>query len=97
MELKQQPNLEISGDLLDAIRNFPVRREAEHCGSRIVISPFDVYAQCLHCGSRIKMRSFSAVTEIEDVFDAFFEWLNRPEAQELAKKRQSEIANDNEE
>jgi hypothetical protein len=43
------------------------------------------------------MRSFSAVTEIEDVFDAVFEWLNRPEAQELARRRQREIANDNDE
>jgi hypothetical protein len=91
MELKHQPSVELSGDLLDAIRNFPVQREAEHCGSRIVVSPFDIYAQCPHCGSRIKMRSFSAVTEIEDVFDAVFEWLNRPEAQEVARRRHERL------
>jgi len=97
MELKHQPNLELSGELLEAIRTFPVHREAEHCGSRIVVSPFDLYATCPQCGSRIKIRAFSGVTEIEDVFDAFFEWLNQPEAQELARSRQRDLADGDDE
>jgi hypothetical protein len=94
MNLKHASAAEVSGELLDAIRNFPRQRETEHCGARIVVSPFDTYAQCPHCGSQIKMRSFSGVTEIEDVFDAVFEWLERPETQELAKKRQRQLAED---
>jgi hypothetical protein len=97
MELKHPPTVDVSGDLLDAIRHFPLQRETEHCGTRIAVSPFEIYAQCPRCGSRIKMRSFSGATELEDVFDAVFEWLGRPEAQELAKKRQQQLAGDDEE
>ena len=38
--------------------------------------------------ARMKLRSFSGCAEIEDVFDAVFEWMSRPEAQELARRRQ---------
>ena len=91
MELKHQPNVEISEDLLEAIRSFPPQREVEHCGSRIVISPFDFYANCPQCGSRIKVRSFSATGEVDDVFDVVFEWMNRPTAQDVARRRQAAL------
>jgi len=97
MELKQTPGPEISEDLLAAIRSFPLQREVEHCGSRFCVSPFDFYAKCPQCGTRMKVRSFSGVQEIQDLFDAVFEWLNQPPAQELARKRQMEIAGDHEE
>ncbi len=97
MELKHPPALEISEDLLAAIRSFPLQREVEHCGSRFLVSPFDFYAKCPQCGTRMKVRSFSGAPEIQDLFDAVFEWLNQPPAQELARKRQQEIAADQEE
>jgi hypothetical protein len=94
MELKNQPNLDISEGLLEAIRSFPLRREVEHCGIRTAVSPFDIYADCPRCGARIKLRSFSAGGEIEDVFDAVFEWMNQPTAQEVARRRQRTIEED---
>ena len=94
MALKNQSTIEIPNGLLDAIRSFPVEREVEHCGVRIVISPFDIYADCPQCGSRIKVRSFSSHEEIEDIFDAVFEWLLDPKAQELSKHRQQVIEED---
>jgi hypothetical protein len=91
MALKSRDDVEISEDLLDAIRSFPVEREVEHCGSRIKISPFEFYADCPQCGSRQKLRSFSAVPEIEDVFDAIFEWLDNPEARRIADQRREAL------
>lgn len=75
----------------ESIRSFPPQREVEHCGSRIVISPFDFYADCAHCGSRIKVRSFSATGEVEDIFDAVFEWMNQPTARDAARRRQAAL------
>jgi hypothetical protein len=62
----------------------------------MAVSPCDIYAQCPQCGCRIKLRSFSAIPEIEDVFDAVFEWMNQPGALELAKRRLEIIAADQE-
>ncbi len=92
MDLKDSPALEISTDLIEAIRAFPVRRETEHCGTRIATDPFDFYVQCPRCGARIKVRSFTAVPEIEDVFDAVFEWMNQAGAAEAAKRRQAALS-----
>ncbi len=94
MELKAHPNLMISGDLLEALRSFPLERKVEHCGTQFSVAPFDFYASCPECGTRFKLRSFSGVPEIEDVFDAVFEWMNQPEAQALASQRQAAIAED---
>lgn len=88
MELKHHAGIEITEGLLEAIRSFPTQREIEHCGARISVTPFDYYGDCPRCGSRIKVRSFSAGGEIEDVFDAVFEWMNQPTAQEVARRRQ---------
>lgn len=84
----------VSPRLIDEIRTYPLSKIVEHCGSDISISPFDIYATCKSCGKRIKVRSFSASPEIEDIFDAVFEWLEKPEAQSLYKKRQKEILED---
>ena len=89
------PQLEIPPKIIDAIRSFPLVREVEHCGHKfLAASPFDIYAICPHCSARIKIRSFSAGDEIEDVFDAFFEWLNRPGADAIARRRQETIEDD---
>jgi hypothetical protein len=69
-----------------------VRREIEHCGAPITAEPFDFYVACPHCGSRIKVRSFSAIPELEDVFDAVFGWMNRAEARGVAERRQAALA-----
>jgi hypothetical protein len=90
--VKQPAAPDISGNLIEAIRVFPVRREIEHCGARIAFDPFDFYVVCPRCGVRIKVRSFSAAPEIEDVFDAVFEWLNQEEAWEVAERRQAALA-----
>jgi hypothetical protein len=92
MELTARDTIEIPAGLLEAIRSFPLERAVEHCGSRMMVSPFDFYAECPHCGTRIKVRSFSAIAEIEDIFDAVFEWMNRPLAQEVVKRRQEVLA-----
>jgi hypothetical protein len=92
MSLKSSPSLEISTDLIEAIRAFPVRREVEHCGTRITADPFDFYTDCPHCGTRLKVRSYAAAPELEDIFDAVFEWMNQGEARDVAKRRQAALA-----
>jgi hypothetical protein len=97
MNLEDQARLDISPELVDALKSFPVRRAIEHCGARISASPFDFYVDCPRCGTRIKVRSFSAATEIEDVFDAVFEWMSDPAAREIATRRQQAIEADRDE
>ena len=92
MALKNPPSLEIGSDLIEAIRAFPVRREIEHCGARIAVDPFEFYATCPHCTSRIKLRSYSGTPEIEDVFEAVFEWMNQEGAREVTEHRRVALA-----
>ena len=89
--------IDVSPELIDAIRAFPLQRTVEHCGARFAVSPFEFYAECPSCGARIKVRSFSATAEIEDVFDAVFEWMSAPAAQELAARRREAILADKDE
>ncbi len=89
MASKTQPDVEVTADLIEAIRAYPLEREVEHCGTRFAASAFETYADCPRCGSRIKIRSFSGVREIEDVFDAVFEWMNQPAAEALAARRRA--------
>jgi hypothetical protein len=88
------PAADVSAELVEAIRSFPLERVVEHCGHKWTVSPFDFYAACPHCSERLKLRSFSGVSELEDVFDAVFEWMTRAGAAELAKRRQEEIGAD---
>jgi hypothetical protein len=97
MNLKRWSEIEVSEELVDAIRSFPLKREVEHCGQRFVVSPFDIYGTCPKCGSQIKVRSCSGVAEVEDVFDAVFEWMNQPGAGELIRKRREVIEKDRDE
>jgi hypothetical protein len=97
MKAHAHPPVEIPAGLLEAIRAFPYQREAEHCGRRWTVSPFDFYATCPHCGARRKLRSMAAVPELEDVFDAVFEWMNQSGAEELVARRRREIEADTEE
>ena len=92
MELKDRYAIEIPASLLEAIRSFPLEREIEHCGIRMTVPAFDLYAECPQCGARIKVRAFSGTEEIEDVFDAVFEWMNRPMAQKVVKRRLKALA-----
>jgi hypothetical protein len=94
MALNVHSTFGISEELLEAIRAFPLERKVEHCGVEFTASPLDIYAECPRCGSRLKLRSFSAAPEIEDIFDAILEWTNRPGAQELARRRQIALGND---
>ena len=79
---------------LDAIRTFPTSREVRHCGYSFNVSRFDIYADCPTCGSQFKVRAFSGNVELEDMFDAFFEWMNQPGAQAIADRRMQQIEND---
>src|SRR4051812_9377466 len=88
--VQANPPVDVPADLIDAIRTSPREREAEHCGHRWPVSPFDFYATCPHCGTRFKLRSFSGVPEMQDVFDAVFEWMNQPGADDLVKRRREE-------
>jgi hypothetical protein len=92
MALGNDPTVTIPEGLLEAIRTFPPEREVEHCGTRLVVGPFDLYAQCPHCGVRLKVRAFSGVTEIEDIFDAVFEWMRDPKARAAAEQRRQGLA-----
>lgn len=97
MAMQTPSQVDVPSDLIEVLRTFPHEREVEHCGAKIVSSPFDFYATCPHCGARIKLRAFSAGYEIEDIFDAVFEWMNQPGAAELARRRQQAIEADREE
>jgi predicted nucleic acid-binding Zn-ribbon protein len=94
MKLESQARTDVSPELVDAIKSFPVRRTIQHCGTTFSTSPFEIYADCPACGARIKVRSFGATTEIEDVFDAVFEWMSNPAAREAAARRQQAIEED---
>jgi len=76
------------------VQDFPTSREVVHCGTAFQISPFEIYATCQVCTRRIKVLSFSANPELEDVFDRVFEWLGKPEALELMRRRQAQLADD---
>ncbi len=94
MKLNHGQDIDIPWALIEGIKSSPLRREVEHCGSTFVLSPFDIYATCPTCGARIKVRANSGVTEIEEVFDAVFEWMNQPGAEETVQRRRGEIAAD---
>src|SRR6516164_2535220 len=94
MKEESHKELNISFRLTEEIKSFPLKRAVEHCGGTFYVSPFDIYARCPQCMSSIKVRSFSAVTEIEDIFDAVFKWMNQPEALILVKERQKAIKED---
>jgi len=94
MEAKHSATVDIPIDLLEMIRSFPSEREVEHCGTRFRVSPFDFYAVCPQCATRIKLRGYSATTEVEDIFDAIIEWMNRPETIPHVARRRQELAND---
>lgn len=79
----------------DEIQSMPLARNVEHCGMHWSVSPFDVYATCPACGATVKLRAFSGCTELEDVFDAAFEWMNRsPHANRLAERRRDALKAD---
>jgi len=94
MNLQTHPPVDVPSRLIEAIKSLPLRREIEHCGSKLVVSPFDIYTTCPQCGARIKLRSFTAYFEVEDVFDAVFEWMSQPGTQELVRSRREAIAQD---
>jgi predicted nucleic acid-binding Zn-ribbon protein len=97
MKLESQARPDVSPELVDAIRSFPVRRTIQHCGTTFSASPFDIYADCPSCGARIKVRSFGGTTELEDVFDAVFEWMSDPAAREAVARRLQAIEADKDE
>jgi hypothetical protein len=94
MELKRKPDVEIPPDLIESIETFPLQREVAHCGETFQVSPFDIYAECPRCGSRLKVRSFAAIAELEDVFDAVFAWMSQSGAEELVRRRRQVIQQD---
>jgi hypothetical protein len=94
MSANKTAELPLSHELVEAIAAFPVQREVHHCGTMFRVSPFDIYATCPVCKSQIKLRSFAAVTELEDVFDAVMAWMLQPSAAEAIRRRTAEIAAD---
>jgi hypothetical protein len=92
MALENLPSPGIRGELIEAIRALPLHREIEHCGARIAVDALEFYATCPHCGARIKVRSYAGAPEIEDVFDAVFEWMNQEGARDIAEKRRLALA-----
>ena len=88
------PEIEVSHELVEAVESFPTSKDVNHCGQTFTVSPFEIYATCPACGARIKLRSSSAHMELEDLFDAFFTWLRKPEAGRLVADRQRQIEDD---
>jgi hypothetical protein len=82
--------------LIEEIEHLHSEREVSHCSQSFQVSPFAIYATCPSCQAKIKLRSFAAVPEIEDVFDAVFRWMNQPGASDHAQQRIQEIAEDTE-
>ena len=97
MQHNRAQTVDIPAGLLEAIRSFPVKREIQHCGHTIGVSPFDFYAECSQCHTRIKIRSFAGSPEMEDIFDAVFAWMNQPGAEEIVHRRQQAIKDDEDE
>lgn len=94
MEWSYTYPIEIPPHLVEAIRSLPVYRSVSHCGETFQISPFEFYLHCPRCGAQVKVRSFTSNMEIEDVFDAVFEWMNQPGAEALARRRQHDLQQD---
>ncbi len=90
----QLETLDLPSGLVSVIKTFPLVREIEHCGLEFTVSPFAIYATCPHCGTELKVRSFASQVEVEDVFDAVFEWLTQPGAVELVRQRQRQMEDD---
>lgn len=86
--------LRLPSELLDAIRSLPATREVVHCQTRFQIPVFATYGACPMCGEQFKVRSFSGETEIEDVFDAVFEWMSSPKTSGEAHRRIAEVIDD---
>jgi hypothetical protein len=92
---KSQSDLRfVESEMIEVIQSFPTHREVKHCNTTFSVSPFDFYGVCPICKSEIKLRASSALYEIEDLFDAVFEWLINPEAEKAFRKRQEEIIKD---
>jgi predicted nucleic acid-binding Zn-ribbon protein len=91
MSTSTAPRVEVPEELIDAIRSLPTERVVEHCGQTFRTSPFVIYGKCPACGKDVKVRAFSAASEIEDVFDAVFEWMSSPAAARVAEQRCQEI------
>ena len=92
--LEMNKHLHEPHKLVEIIRNFPTEVDFMHCGVSQRLSPFAIYGKCEKCGIKVKLWSFTASTEVHDVFDAFFEWLLKDGAAEVARKRQAEILSD---
>lgn len=86
----------VSQEVIDAVSALPAHRDVRHCGTDFTVSPFAIYAECPICRTRVKVRAFSAAPEVEDLFDAVFQWMNQPGAMAVAKARMAEIEADSE-
>src|ERR1043166_4183999 len=82
---------DVSFELIEAIKSFPLSRAASHCGKSFAVPPFDVYATCPQCGMRIKVRAFTACPDVASVFEAVFEWLSNKQARSLYEKWRAEV------
>jgi len=90
----QTTSIDVSPELLEALAAFPIARDVVHCDTSFQISPFEIYATCPVCRRRIKARSFSANPELEDLFDSVFEWLQKPGAPDLMRRRQAQLVDE---
>jgi hypothetical protein len=80
--------------IIEQIKHFQGVRLVGHCGNTFRVPSFDFNVRCPSCNSEIKVRSFSGINEIEDVFDAVFEWMLDPNNHEVAEQRMREIKED---
>jgi hypothetical protein len=55
------------------------------------VSPFAIYARCPKCREELKVRAHSGGLEIEDVFDAVFQWMASSDAFNAGMQRIREL------
>jgi hypothetical protein len=80
--------------VLNAIGALPPIRKVEHCSTSFLAPVFAMYGNCPDCDAQVKMRSFSGELEVEDVFDAVFEWMSSTEGSLAASRRIAQINDD---
>jgi hypothetical protein len=94
MSLETASKVEVSPELVEAVRTFPIRRQVRHCGTSFEVDALSIYATCPACKTKIKLRAYSAAPDLEDLIDAVLEWMTQPAAKAVAEARMKKIAAD---
>jgi hypothetical protein len=89
MELKGSAAPDVSWDLVEYLRRFPTERSVQRCDTDR--SRARILFELSEVRRNDQLRPFGG-TEIEDLFDAVFEWMNQPGAESIVRRRREAIA-----